>query len=81
MESKSDEILDAALRLPDAERANLAARLIESLDPGFDEDADDAWRREAEKRLAEHESGKRRTLTWPEARRRIMGQADDATAA
>ena len=45
-------------RLAAKDRARLALRLIESLDPGEDEDADEQWLDEAEQRLADYESGK-----------------------
>ena len=36
-------LLEEALELPDHDRAELAASLIESLDPDVDEDASSAW--------------------------------------
>jgi putative addiction module component (TIGR02574 family) len=39
-------------------RARLAQRLISSLDPKFDPDAEQVWIEEAERRLDELESGK-----------------------
>jgi putative addiction module component (TIGR02574 family) len=47
-----------ALRLPPKERARLAQRLISSLDPECDRDAEQAWLEEAERRLDELEAGK-----------------------
>ncbi len=46
-----------ALKLPPDKRARLAQRLIASLDPGADPDAEELWIREAERRLEELESG------------------------
>jgi len=46
-----------ALELPREERARLAERLISSLDPESDPEAEELWLREAERRLAELESG------------------------
>lgn len=42
MDPKCRAVLDAALDLSESDRAALAARLIESLDPGGDDDADTA---------------------------------------
>ena len=39
----SEQLLNDAMRLPDEQRAALAAALIESLDQGVDEDAEAAW--------------------------------------
>jgi putative addiction module component (TIGR02574 family) len=47
-----------AIRLPHHERARLALRLIESLDPGKDEDVDELWLTEAERRLKEYDEGR-----------------------
>ena len=47
-----------ALRLSPKERARLAQRLIASLDPESDRDAEQAWLKEAERRLDELESDK-----------------------
>jgi len=47
-----------ALKLSPRERARLAQRLISSLDPEADADAEKVWRDEAERRLDELKSGK-----------------------
>jgi putative addiction module component (TIGR02574 family) len=46
-----------ALELPSKDRARLAERLISSLDPETDPDAQRLWLQEAERRLDELESG------------------------
>ena len=48
---------DQISRLPDRERARLALRLLESLEPGSDEDTDDLWLEEAERRLEDYDKG------------------------
>ncbi len=65
------ELLDGVMQLPLAERAALAAALIESLDDVVDEDAEAAWSVEIERRLREIEAGAVRTVPWSEARRLI----------
>jgi putative addiction module component (TIGR02574 family) len=52
------EIESEALQLPPKERARLAQRLLASLDPASDRDAERVWLQEAERRLDELESGK-----------------------
>ena len=52
------EIESEALQLPPKERARLAQRLLASLDPASDRDAEQVWLQEAERRLDELESGK-----------------------
>lgn len=46
-----------AIRLSHRERARLALRLIESLDPGKDEDVEELWLTEAERRLKAYDEG------------------------
>jgi putative addiction module component (TIGR02574 family) len=57
MASDSTTIQDDAVRLPHRERAKLALRLIESLDPGKDEDVGEIWLAEAERRLKAYDEG------------------------
>jgi hypothetical protein len=56
---KPDEtsIEDQATRLPHRARARLALRLIESLEPGKDEDVAELWLDEAERRLKDYDEG------------------------
>ena len=58
MTSESRKIEDQARDLPPKERARLALKLIESLDPGEDEDVEELWLDEAERRLADYDAGK-----------------------
>jgi len=46
-----------AQSLEPSERARLALRLIESLDPGSDEDTEELWLDEAERRISEYDAG------------------------
>src|SRR6267142_7034296 len=71
MSPKLQQVLDDAMTLPDGDRANLAARLIDSLDNTFDEDAEAAWDAEIAKRVAELDAGKVKTVPWPELRKRL----------
>jgi putative addiction module component (TIGR02574 family) len=58
MRDPAREVESKALQLPPKERARLAQRLIASLDPESDRDAEQVWLQEAERRLDELESGK-----------------------
>ncbi len=75
--SANDVLIDAVLRLPEAERADLAARLIESLDPATDLDAEEAWSEEIAQRLADLDAGRVATVPWKEARRQFEADGDD----
>lgn len=51
------DLKEKASRLSDAERAELALSLIESLDGPADPDVEEAWRVEVEHRIAQIERG------------------------
>ena len=53
---------ELAAALDPKERARLALQLIESLDPGTDEDAEALWLQEAEKRLARYDAAENKAL-------------------
>ncbi|MBU4272997.1 MAG: addiction module protein [Planctomycetes bacterium] len=73
MNAAIQELLDTALRLPDKDRADLAASLIESLDQPFDPDAQTAWAEEVRRRLADLDNGSVEAISWDEARQAIAG--------
>ena len=57
MKRDQASVEEQAAQLPHRERARLALRLIESLEPGHDEDVDELWLSEAERRLREYDRG------------------------
>ena len=57
MKLEESSIEDQASRLPHRERARLALRLLESLEPGQDEDVAELWLDEAERRLEGFDTG------------------------
>jgi putative addiction module component (TIGR02574 family) len=67
----AEQLLDEALRLPEQERAEIAARLIESLEREVDSDVDGAWAAEIERRCAALDAGQAVTSDWNDVRRRI----------
>jgi putative addiction module component (TIGR02574 family) len=67
---EAGELLKQALTLSEKERAELASNLIDSLDPIVDSDAELAWQEEVARRLEEVESGKVKTISWDEVRRK-----------
>ncbi len=75
------KLFDEAIRLPNAERGDLAAKLIESLDPEVDEGVEAAWSTEIRQRLDDLQTGKVKPVSWPEARQMIMDDTDDADSA
>lgn len=57
MKPNQPTVEDQAAQLPHQARARLALRLIESLEPGRDEDVDELWLDEAERRLRDYDRG------------------------
>ena len=79
MNATAKQLLAHALELPDGERAELAAELIDSLDPGVDSDAWTAWNAEIARRVGEMDAGTISRVPWPEARRMITEHPHDPT--
>lgn len=71
MSRNAERLLDEALMLPDGERADLAARLIKSLDGVAEDDVDDAWAEEIERRCAASDAGDAVSSDWESVRSRI----------
>jgi putative addiction module component (TIGR02574 family) len=70
------ELLEAALALPEAERAELAELLAASVpSPPSSLHAD--WPAELRRRVAEIDSGQVRPVPWDEVRRQVQAQLDD----
>jgi putative addiction module component (TIGR02574 family) len=53
MSETSQQIVAAALQLPERERAEVVERLMESLSPEFLQVFDDSWDAELERRMAD----------------------------
>ena len=70
MMQEAQELLKKALALPDKERADLAGSLIDSLDDTVDENAEAVWQEEIVSRLEEVRSGKVKTISWNDVRRK-----------
>ena len=68
------EIFKEALALPSETRAALADSLWDSLDSAADPDAEEAWRKEIRRRLAELDSGAVSAISWAEARSRLLAR-------
>ncbi len=67
----TEKLLSQVLELPERDRADMAARILESLEKTADPDVDEAWARELERRAAAVDSGEVVTSDWNVLRRRI----------
>ena len=72
METKLDEVITAALQLTIEERAQLAGRLLLSLDEPSEAEVERLWLEEAERRLKEFREGRVRGIPADEVLRRAM---------
>lgn len=66
------------LNLPAEERAELAAALLDSLDPEADADADAEWGEEIRRRVEDVTAGRVTGVPWSDARAAILSDDDAA---
>ena len=76
--STLEKVRSDALRLSEAERADLAHSLVESLDGPADKDAEAAWDAEVLRRLAEIDAGTAKLIDREEMRRRMRARISRA---
>ena len=62
------------MQLTEAERAELAGLLLESLEPGGDPDAEKAWIAEVERRMEQIDSGQAQLVPWEQVRTRLRSR-------
>jgi putative addiction module component (TIGR02574 family) len=67
----AEKLISIALELPECDRAEIAARLLESLDELRYSDLEEAWAREIERRCAALDIGDAVTSDWEDFRARI----------
>jgi len=66
-----EELYEKASELPAEERAELAGRLLESIEVEPDQGVEEAWAAEIERRMADYRAGRIRTISWSEVRARL----------
>ncbi len=71
MAKSARELFEEAMRLDPKERAALMRLLVDSLDAGSEEGAEEAWRVEIERGIAELDSGQVQAVPWEELRARL----------
>ena len=71
MKQDVSELLRKVLELPAEARAALASSLLESPDDKVDASAEEEWKQEIARRIAELDSGKVKPIPWADARRQI----------
>lgn len=77
MEISLKEVLQAAVQLPERDRAALAGLLIETLDPISDPDVEIAWSEEIKRRLSEIDAGTVELISWEDVRAKFLAPPDE----
>jgi putative addiction module component (TIGR02574 family) len=77
MTRDAQDLLRQALQLSDAERAEIAGVLLESLEPPADADVEEAWRREVERRLRAIDAGEGEWVPWEDVREQLLARLSD----
>ncbi len=68
MKAKRREILEAALKLPDMDRAKIVQQLLDTLPPQVQSTFDDYWEEELERRFREFKESGETGIPWSEVR-------------
>jgi putative addiction module component (TIGR02574 family) len=76
MSQLASDLLNQVLTLSQSERCDVAAKIMDSLDPTSDADVEAAWADEIRQRIEDVRSGKAATMTWQEAREFILSDDD-----
>lgn len=80
MERNAEAVLKEALTLPEADRADIAGALLESLEPEQDVDVEEAWRREVATRVAALDAGEVETIPWEDVRDQLLARLSERRA-
>ena len=63
-----EELYEQASQLPAEDRAELAGKLLESIEDPSDQGVEEAWAAEIERRMADYRAGRVKTIPWSEVR-------------
>ena len=77
LSAEAQQVFEAALRLPDAEREKLADRLYSTVEAAADSEAEEAYEAMIARRVAEIENGTAKLYTWDELQQ-MMQEARNA---
>ena len=76
MTPAADRFLADLLKLPPADRGEVVERLLDSLEPASDADAEGAWSEQIRSRIEDIRSGRITAIPWKEAREQILADDD-----
>ena len=78
MTKAAEALLRDALDLDERERAEMAAALLESLEPAVDEaEIEQAWQEEVARRVAALDSGQAELIPWEEVRKQLLSRLNE----
>jgi putative addiction module component (TIGR02574 family) len=77
MSPNVEKLFREASDLPEADRAELAGRLLDSLETERDEGVEAAWAEEIERRIRQIDSGEVKTIPWEEVRAKLYARLND----
>ncbi|MBI4935397.1 MAG: addiction module protein [Actinobacteria bacterium] len=82
MAKTADDLREEVLALPAQQRARIASDLLASLDSETvdDQEVDQLWSAETQRRAAMLESGNARTLSWGDIEQRFVQRRDQRGA-
>ncbi len=80
MDERSHALLTLAMDFPESVRAEIAAALLQSLEPEPDADVEQAWREEVARRLAALDSGEMATIPWEQVRDELFNRLSERRA-
>jgi putative addiction module component (TIGR02574 family) len=75
MAKLAENIIKAAVKLPQKDRVRVVERLLDTLEPQAEQDVDAAWAAEIERRSREIKEGTVRLLPWTAVRSRARKRA------
>jgi len=79
MAKLAENIIKAAVKLPQKDRLRVVERLLNTLEPEAEQDVDAAWAAEIERRSREIKAGTVRPLPWRQVKSRARKQARGET--
>lgn len=74
MSTSLDTVLQAALELPEEDRARLAASLLGSLESADEASVEEAWAAEIARRSREYDEGNVTPIPWSQVRESVRKQ-------
>ncbi len=80
MTHKAESLLRAALELTESERAEIAGRLLESIEPEPDAEVEAAWAAEIDRRARSIDAGEVEMVPWNQVRESLLERSRNGGA-